>query len=478
VTLVAAVGPGQALVGLQLPLGADPLGQAWQSGEVMVCDNTAEDPSFHQWPLGRNLTAGRLDFACAPLKTADGTIGLLQLTGRAQPWRAAEIRLLRSIAEMIGNALHRAALHEQTRQRLQRLQALRTIGNAISASLDLEVTLRLLLEQVTGQLRLDAAAILLFEAGPQQLRYAAGHGFRTLALQRTVLQLGEGYAGRSARERRIVNIPDLRRRQTDFLRLPLFAAEGFVAYYAVPLVAKGQLRGVLEIFHRGPVAPDPEWLSFLEGLAAQAAIALDNAALFQALQRSNLELARSYEATLEGWVKALELRDQETTGHTQRVTQMTLQLSRVLGVAEADLVHIRRGAWLHDIGKMAIPDHILRKPGPLSAEEWVVMRQHPVLARDLLNPIPYLQPALAIPYSHHEKWDGSGYPEGLGGERIPTAARIFAVVDVWDALRSDRPYRRAWREETVRQYLRDQARQHFDPEIVSAFLQTLEHIPA
>ena len=176
------------------------------------------------------------------------------------------------------------------------------------------------------------------------------------------------------------------------------------------------------------------------------------------------------DAALEGWGRTLELRGFESEGHTERVADMAHQLGHALGMSDAELVHVRRGAVLHDIGKMGIPDDILLKPGPLNDGEWVIMRQHPVYAYEMLSPVAYLRPALDIPYCHHERWDGSGYPRGLKGEQIPLAARIFAVVDVWDALLSDRPYRPAWSEERVIEYLRDEAEKHFDPQVLGAFL--------
>jgi putative nucleotidyltransferase with HDIG domain len=246
--------------------------------------------------------------------------------------------------------------------------------------------------------------------------------------------------------------------------------EGFVSYIAQPLISKGEVKGVLVIFQRRALTPDDEWLDFLEALAEQAAIALDNAALFENLQRANLELTLAYDATIEGWSRALDLRDQETEGHSQRVTTLAVRLAQVVGTSGDELLHIRRGALLHDIGKMGIPDSILLKPGPLTEEEWQIMRRHPTYAYELLLPIRYLRLALDIPYCHHEKWDGTGYPRGLQGEKIPLAARIFAVVDVYDALSSNRPYRPAWPPERVTAYLREQAGHHFDPAIVQAFL--------
>ncbi len=188
------------------------------------------------------------------------------------------------------------------------------------------------------------------------------------------------------------------------------------------------------------------------------------------LREGSIALALAYDATLEGWSRALDLRDQETEGHTLRVTELTLRLVQAMGIPNADLVHIRRGALLHDIGKMGIPDKVLLKPGALTPEEWKIMRQHPVYAYDLLLPIVHLRAALDIPYCHHEKWDGTGYPRGLKGEDIPLAARLFAIVDVWDALTSNRPYRSAWTREKALEYIREQAGKHFDPRVVEAFL--------
>jgi len=202
--------------------------------------------------------------------------------------------------------------------------------------------------------------------------------------------------------------------------------------------------------------------------------------LFEGLQRTNLELILAYDATIEGWSHAMDLRDKETEGHTLRVTDLAERLARLLGLPDEDIIHIHRGGLLHDIGKMGVPDQILLKPGPLTDEEWILMRRHPQFAFEMLSPIQYLRPAIDIPYCHHEKWDGTGYPRGLSGEQIPLPARLFAVVDVWDALTSDRPYRPAWTHEKALEHIREQSGKHFDPAVVSAFLQmqaTLNRAP-
>lgn len=222
-------------------------------------------------------------------------------------------------------------------------------------------------------------------------------------------------------------------------------------------------------------------IALLQTAAAQISAGIENHRLLEEvlldatmLERSNKELKQAYEETLQGWARALELRDSDTEGHTRRVAYMTHKVGEKLGFSENELVHLHRGALLHDIGKVAIPDHILRKPGPLNDEEWATMRRHPIHAYEMLSKIDYLRPALAIPCSHHERWDGSGYPQELSGEDIPLPARIFAVVDVWDALTADRPYRSAWSPGRTIAYLREHSGTLFDPAVVEAFLSVLK----
>jgi len=409
--------------------------------------------------------------ACVPIRAGDEIIGALYLNiDLPREFSSADVSLLTTLAEIGGIAIHRTRLHEQIELRLGQLTALREVDRAIMGSLDLRLTLDILLEQVTAKLGVDAAAVLLFDDMSAMLNFAAGRGFRTRAIPQTHLQLGESYAGRAGLERRIVQASDLGESGTEFQSDPLLAAEEFVSYVGAPLITKGQLRGVLEVFHRSRLAPTSDWMSFLEALVSQAAIAVDNATLFANLERSNADLQLAYDATIEGWSRALDLRDKETEGHSRRVTELTERLAATMGVSPEALVHIRRGALLHDIGKMGVPDHILLKPGPLTDDEWITMRQHPQFAYDMISPISYLLPALDIPYSHHEMWDGTGYPRGLKGEEIPLAARVFAVVDVWDALRSDRPYRAAWPADRVREHIRSLAGTHLDPQVVNAAL--------
>ncbi|MBI5841868.1 MAG: PAS domain S-box protein [Chloroflexi bacterium] len=438
-------------------------GQAVRSGDV------SHDPRYADTYPG--LNSGLY----LPLQVGGRTIGVIAVESeKANAFSEADERLLTTLAAHAAVAIENANLFAETRRRLENMQALHIIDRAIASSLDLRLTLQILLKQTMEQLNVDAADVLTYNPLTQTLDYADGQGFRTDALQHTHLRLGEGYAGLAGLERKIIHLSDLKGRRTDFLRSPNFKFEEFVSYLCVPLIAKNQIKGMLELFHRSPFQPDQNWMDFVETLAGHAAIAIDNASLFTDLQRANAELMLAYDTTLEGWSKALDLRDKETEGHTQRVTEMAEKLAHLMGVRGMELVHIHRGALLHDMGKMGVPDNILLKPGALTDEEWKIMRMHPVHAYEMLSHIAYLRPALDIPYCHHEKWDGTGYPRGLKGEEIPLAARLFAVVDVFDALRADRPYRNAWPEEKALQYIRGQAGRHFDPKVVEAFLRMAE----
>ncbi|MBN2084128.1 MAG: HD domain-containing protein [Anaerolineales bacterium] len=410
------------------------------------------------------------------LQTGGKTSGVW-LFGRRDPddfYPHDDILLLRTLGSQVAPMLENLRLYAETQSRLERLQTLRDIDITISSSLDLHFTLEILLDQVSRRSNVDAVDVLLLNAKTMLLEFMAGKGFHSDALHHTHLRLGEGYAGQAAHERRLIFIQNLDQDVGSLARSPKFPTEHFKSYCAAPLIVKGQVKGVLEVFFRTALAPDADWFDFLESLTVQAAIAIDNASLFDELQHSNAELNLAYDTTIEGWSRALDLRDEGTEGHTERVTEMTERLARAMGMDENQMVHVRRGALLHDMGKMGIPDSILLKRDALSREEWDVMRRHPLYAYEMLSPIIYLRQSLDIPYCHHEKWDGSGYPRGLKGDQIPLAARVFAIVDVWDATTSDRPYRLAWTKDQAREYLLTQSGKHFDPQIVPVFLSIID----
>lgn len=462
----AGLPPGTGNIHIKLNLPA--IRKLVDSGEpLIISDIDRQEPSIRQVLVRPDLKA----FFAFPMLRGGKVIGVLTLSSTI-PYQLTpdEISACNLLAERAAAQLENARLFEITERHLQQVQSLRNIDSAIASSFDLRSILNVILTQVISQLGVDAADVLLLNPHNYAFEYSYGKGFQTKAIEKSRFLLGEGVIGYQMLERRTIHIPDLQAVIQNFLRADIFIAEQFATYTAVPLIAKGEIKGVLEVFHRTMVERSAEWLEFLETLAGQVTIAIDNSQLFSNLQRSNLELSLAYDATIEGWSRALDMRDSETEGHTRRVTDMALTLARVMGMSDSDLVHMRRGILLHDMGKMGIPDNILLKPDTLTDEEKAVMHRHPQYAFDMLAPISYLRPALDIPASHHERWDGKGYPRGLKAEQIPLAARIFAVVDVFDALTSDRPYRKAWTKEKALQYILDERGKSFDPRVVDVFM--------
>lgn len=415
-----------------------------------------------------------------PLHSGETKIGVLSAVRRrvtdarpAEVYTPEEIRLLVAMGEITGNALARAQLFDDVQGHLARTKVLHDIQLAIANSFDLQYTLNATLANAVAYLRVDAATVMLNIPDTHILECAAEQGFKRMRMVGRIQPLGEGLAGQAAIKQRLVYFPDL----SDLQEVPevrnFIAEEGFVSYYGICLRTKGLVKGVIEIFHRVPLCLSEENLEFLQDLSGQVAVAVENIGLFTDLQHSNLQLALAYDATIDGLTRALDLRDRETEDHTRRVIDLTLQFARAVGINTSDLVHVRRGAYLHDIGKIGVPDAILLKTDTLTDEEWVVMRRHPQYAFDMLYPVDYLRPALDIPYCHHEKWNGTGYPRGLRGNEIPLAARLFAVVDVWDALTHERPYRKAWTENQAIDYLQAQTGKHFDPQLVEVFLKII-----
>lgn len=410
-----------------------------------------------------------------PIRTATETIGALAVALNApHKVKSHQTRLVTTLAEIAGNAIYRSNLYERSEEQIQRLTTLRELDTAIASSLDLHITLGIMTESLISKMGVDAATVLVFNPDSQLLEHYAATGFKNRNILRTPISIGNSLASQILLSRKAMYIKNIKKETNLYPTWPL-TVEKFTSYYAVPLFSKGATRGILETYFRTPFSPTADWIDFLHTLAGQATIAIDNAQLFENLQQSNQELSLAYDTTLEGWGKALELRDKDTQGHTRRVTNLTLELARQIGIPESELLHIRRGALLHDIGKMGVPDNILRKKGPLTQVEILEMHKHPQYAYDLLAPITYLRPTVEIAYCHHEWWDGSGYPRGLKGEEIPLSARIFAVADVWDALSSDRPYRKAWPRKKILEYIKSLSGKQFDPHVLSVFYELIEN---
>ncbi|MBI5295672.1 MAG: PAS domain S-box protein [Chloroflexi bacterium] len=456
-------------LGRRFPIGDGICGKVLREGQAYLTDDFAGDPLRLQDVVDFESLGPAL---FAPIRAESEFIGALVVMRmkdpHSQPFDADAVRMLTAVGEIMGSTLQRVRLFEQTSSQLSQLQILHKMDRAITGSLDLGLTLRLLLTEVTSQPEVDAAAILLVNPHSLTLEYAASSGFRTRAIEQMRLMIGQGYAGLAALRREILQVRDLQNCDEP-LRRQIFKEEGFKTYTATPLIAKGKIVGVLEFYAHSILDYGPDWDNFIETLANQATIAIENARLFTDLQRSNLQMELAFDATIEGWARAVELHAHETEGHSVRVVDIALDLAQVLGMSNDEMIQLRRGALLHDIGKLAVPDTILLKPGPLTPEDWDVVRRHPLVAYEILQAIEYLHGALAVPYCHHEKWDGSGYPRGLAGEQIPLMARIFAVADVYEVLTSNRPYRSAWEHGKALAYIEEQSGKHFDPRVVEVF---------
>ena len=407
-----------------------------------------------------------------PIILKDHLTGLLVIwrSGVDQEFKPSDLNFLSGLAQQAAIAIENARLFEAEQRRRQEAEKLRLAATTIASSLNLKEILDILLKAMKDVVPYDSASILLAEG--DQVRIVAAHGLPNLERAINRLFHANNQLLIYLRENNRPLILDDAQMDNRFER---WSAADFVrGWMGIPLVARGQVLGYITLDSFTPCAFNMDMAELAQSFAHQAAAAIENAQLFENLQKSNLELSLAYDTTLEGWGKALELRDKETQGHTIRVAELTLRLARQIGMREPELIHVRRGVLVHDIGKMGVPDHILHKKTPLTKREWSAMREHPRYAFDLLYPISYLRPALDIAYSHHERWDGTGYPRGLKNEEIPLAARIFAVVDVWDALMSDRSYRAAWPRKKVIKHIRNEAGHHFDPQIVEIFLNLVE----
>ncbi|MGD2026540.1 MAG: HD domain-containing phosphohydrolase [Anaerolineales bacterium] len=351
-----------------------------------------------------------------------------------------------------------------------RLEAISEILDDINAEIETRTCYYILLDHITTQLGLDAIALYV-RTTYSNIQNIARLGFHSSEKMRTVLNDSTSMAKKVMERGQILRYnPNMTNTASEAF-IQFFKEEGFYDYLGVPVGEKGQILGVLELYSITPFNTTKDWQLHLKFIRSLAANTIRRKILMEERSKSATELEVAYSETLEAWVRALEIRDQYTAGHTQRVLEMTLRLASKVGIPDEMLVHITRGVLLHDIGKLAVSDTILRKTGPLDNKEWQAMREHPTFAYKLLKPIQYLRPALDIPYCHHERWDGSGYPQGLKGDDIPFPARIFSVVDVWDALTTDRPYRKAWSKQDAINYIESKSGKEFDPKIVDEFIE-------
>lgn len=407
-----------------------------------------------------------------PFSSQSGLAGWLalgpSLTG--EPYNRQDLIFLGSIGDQAASAIERAWLLAAEREQYNVIEALKDSAAALTSTLDYELVLDRILANVEQVVPHEAINIMLIDDGiVHVVRRRGDEKFteeaivlnRQMPVNQTPLLLKMSETGEPS-------IVHNTRDHPGWIDHP--ESRWVRSYLGVPIRSKGMVIGFLNLNSNIPDFFTSDHAKHLLAFADQAGSAIETSRLFNGLENANAELILAYDETLEGWSHALDLRDKETEGHSQRVTKITVHLAEAIGMQPEELVHIRRGALLHDIGKIGVPDQILHKTGPLTEEELKSMRQHPIYSYEMLSSIQYLRPAIDIPYSHHEHWDGSGYPQGLAGENIPLAARIFTIVDIWDSLITDRPYRLAWPPGKVIDHLKELSGTHLDPSLLEAFL--------
>lgn len=422
----------------------------------------------------------------SPVILEDRVVGVIQVQSyQENAYTEDDMRMMEAISSQVAVAANNAQLYQQAQneiefrkkaefqlqQQIQRLSALHNIDIAITASMDFNVTMNILLDHIIDQLDVDAAGVLTLNSDGVSMEYVAQRGYRNATMANRTVRLSDPYISQAVLENKMIEVENINSPELRAKSPARFGNEGFVAYYAVPLVVKGKTIGLLEILNRSEIVTGSEWKQFMETLATQTAIALDTTATYNDLQRSNMELSLGIDQIMELWANMLPSHTMECQKHNQEVTDRAVEIARRMNVPENTISLIRRGAMLHDVGMLRVPVEIVQKEGSLTDEEMEIVRMHPQYAQEMLAPIRMLRSSIDIPYAHHERWNGSGYPLGLEHEQIPLAARIFAVVDVWSALLSERPYREAWPEEKVIAYLEEQAGVLFDPKVVSVFVE-------
>lgn len=361
----------------------------------------------------------------------------------------------------------------ELKKRLVELESLYKISNSLRIADTLFGMLKILLYETLKALNTNAGAIWIYQDSVGILLAAETSGWYS-SYKEECLKPGEGIVGKVYSSGKPYVAKDYHTESQTSNKLMEKVPQGWGGA-CIPIYSADKALAVIDVSVPHPREITEEDLKLLYSISEMAGIAMQRITLFEELQASEAALVSAYDETIQGWAKALELRDQETEGHSERVTEQVIIIARKMGIQEDKIIHIYRGALLHDIGKMGIPDTILLKPGPLDDREWEIMRQHPTYAYELLSPISYLESALSIPYCHHEKYDGSGYPRGLAGEEIPLEARIFAVIDVYDALISDRPYRLAWSKEDALKQIKKESGSHFDPQVVKYFIEIVNN---
>jgi len=452
------------------PYGCGAPGRSIKSGKPVLIEDTLTDLMYEAWREKAKLFGIRT-VAAFPLVNPKCVYGTLVVrSDKSGFFSEKKIQALQLLANAAASALENAQLFEDLQKNFERISTLQEVDRIILSSMDLNEILEKILQKIVQSLNVDAGFLALYNKTSEKFENVVKQRFKTNTIEEMLNHFKENFCDTATSERplKVSSLP------YDSLRKELMREEKFQCYHGLTVsLGNPSLYCLFEVYRKDFFEPDPEWFKFFGAIVNQIKIAIERILLLKDLQEANTKLLKAYDETIEALARAIDLRDAETYGHSERVANLTVEIAKAMGIEKEQLIHIRRGALLHDIGKLAVPDRILLKPGKLDEEEWKIMKMHPLYAQEMLSKIEYLKPALDIPLYHHERWDGSGYPFGLKGEEIPLSARIFAVVDVYDALTSDRPYRKAWTKQEAIDYIKNQSGRQFDPKVVEVFLKIL-----
>ncbi len=443
-------------------------GYVIESGKPIRCLDLPSDPHYVQTDL--NIKYG----IYAPISIEGSVEGAIGIESKDYVFKDSDLRLLQSISEIVGIAARSVRLIEVLSERLHWLEILHKINEQIGIETEPDKLYKILVDSAIEATQAESSALLIYNPNTGLLEKAAAKSWLDKVFE-IPLKPDECISGGIFQSGKTRLSPEIREDPLLIPRnLPLIPAG--CANIGIPVVYEDKVLGVFHLSIKAPLSFTKELVEFAEMFGSYSGIVIGRMQQIQALQEAEKQIKIAYDETLEGWARAIGYRDNETFQHTLRVTNIANIIGEALSLDDKTLENLRRGAILHDVGKIGIPDNILRKPRAFTKEEKEIMRTHPSFAYELLRPIAFLSEAIIVPYCHHERWDGKGYPQGLKGDEIPLLARIFSVADVYDAMTSDRPYRKARTHEEAIKYIRSQSGRHFDPHIVDVFLEIVDKI--
>jgi HD-GYP domain-containing protein (c-di-GMP phosphodiesterase class II) len=448
---------------IRIPSEYGLVGAVLAKGAPLVVEDTDQEPRYRQLLETRRIRSA----IYAPMKWREETYGVITVGSmHRNAFNPYDLNLLHALSIQASVAIHNARLYVDLEDRIGELHAIFEIDKAITSAVDLDTVLQQIVQMSIGLFDAKISSLMLLDEETQELVMAAAHGLSEEYITKGNIKVGESIAGRVIQEGRPIAVPDITV-DPRHIYSGYALKEGLTSLLSVPLSLKDKVIGVLNIYTDDQHNFTPHEINLFTSLASQAAIAIENARLFESLEEIYLDV-------ITALASAIDARDSYTHGHSHRVTEYAVLIAEEMGLTPEEIDIIRNASILHDVGKIGIKEEILKKPGKLTEDETLEMQYHPFIGTRILQSVKLLEPVLPLVYHHQEKYDGSGYPEGLKGQEIPLGARVIGVCDAFEAMTSDRPYRKALPVEKALAELRNEAGRQFDPEIVEVFFRLME----